>query len=137
MIRFGFLLVSTAMLPLTAVAQVTDPLAGIKPGLLKQPVVLSRPSEPKATYTLVQVTKNAQGQAVSVNTRYSDAAGWTFTQRVYDCKSGRVRTLGDGETYQQMRLSKNGSPFTSIVPGSSAADVGMVACEIIGGHLSL
>lgn len=130
----AFTLLATAF-GASAFAQ-SNPLDGIDPGLLKEPVVVNRPSEPKATYTVASVTKNKQGQAVSVNTRYSSATGWVFTKRVYDCGKGTLRTLGDGETFAAMKASRSSSPVTDIVPGSSAADVGVIACNAIGKPLN-
>lgn len=105
---------------------------GVDLGILSERVVVPRPSEPQATYAIIQVTRGKWGNPISVNTRYSAATGWTYTKREYDCRAKRVRTLGSHDTYQQMLKSKGDPTWAPLVPGSSAEMVGSAVCRLSG-----
>ncbi|MEH6691132.1 MAG: hypothetical protein V7774_08110 [Pseudorhizobium pelagicum] len=95
-------------------------------------IKVDRPTEPKATYTIIGVAKTADGKVAAVNTRYSDMTGWVYTLRMYDCDKRSLFTLGSGETYQDMLLSRPDPHWGGLVEGSSATQVARIACEMIG-----
>lgn len=105
-------------------------------GLKAVDIIVNRPSEPKATYRVVALGKGPEGSVVSVNTRYSDASGWVYTTRAFKCDSGRLRTLGSGETVDGMLKSKADPNWGQLVGGSSATQVAEIACEQSGKSLS-
>lgn len=105
-------------------------------GLKMADVIVSRPSEPKATYKVVGLGSGPEGSVVSVNTRYSDASGWVYTTRAVKCDTGRMKTLGSGETVEGMLKSKADPSWGPLVGGSSASQVAEIACSQSGKRLS-
>lgn len=105
-------------------------------GLKAVDVLVSRPNEPKATYKVVAIGKGPEGSVVSINTRYSDASGWVYTTRAVKCDSGRMKTLGSGETVEGMLKSKADLNWGPLVGGSSATQVAEIACAQSGKRLS-
>jgi len=105
-------------------------------GLKAADVLVNRPIEPKATYNVVAIGKGPEGSVVSINTRYSDASGWVYTTRAVKCDSGRMKTLGSGETVDGMLKSKADPSWGPLMDGSSATQVAEIACAQSGKRLS-
>lgn len=105
-------------------------------GLKAVDIKVDRPMEPKATYKVVAIGKGPEGSVVSINTRYSDASGWVYTTRAVKCESGRMKTLGSGETVEGMVKSKADQSWAPLVGGSSASQVAEIACSQSGKRLS-
>lgn len=105
-------------------------------GLKAVDVLVNRPIEPKATYKVVAIGKGPEGSVVSLNTRYSDASGWVYTARAVKCESGRMRTLGSGETIAGMLKSKADPSWGPLIGGSSASQVAEIACSKSGKRLA-
>ena len=99
-------------------------------------VALKRPGEPKATYTVIGVARTADGKAVAMNTRYSDAAGTDYVMRVYDCEAAKLFTVGSGVTFEAMQVYRPDTGWGDLVEGSSATMVARVACSKIGKSLA-
>lgn len=135
----ALLAVIALSIPTASIAQEID-LKAIKirgvTGLKAVDVLVSRPNEPKATYKVVALGKGPEGSVVSVNTRYSDASGWVYTTRAVKCDSGRMRTLGSGETVEGMLKSKADPSWGPLVDGSSATQVAEIACSQSGKRLA-
>lgn len=105
-------------------------------GLKAADILVNRPIEPKATYNVVAIGKGPEGSVVSINTRYSDASGWVYTTRAVKCDSGRMKTLGSGETVDGMLKSKADPSWGPLMDGSSATQVAEIACAQSGKRLS-
>ncbi|UED35951.1 hypothetical protein [Rhizobium ruizarguesonis] len=105
-------------------------------GLKAVDILISRPSEPKATYKVVALGTGPEGSIVSVNTRYSEASGWVYTTRAVKCDSGRMKTLGSGETVAGMLKSKADTSWGPLIGGSSATQVAEIACSQNGKRLA-
>lgn len=96
-------------------------------GASSEPYNLHVPSDPKATYTILDVGK--QGGLVTITTKREGASGTTYSKRAYDCKSGKVMYLGSGETIVQMESSKPDDHLSPVFDGSIADYVGGEACK--------
>lgn len=105
-------------------------------GLKAVDLLVSRPNEPKATYKVVALGKGPEGSVVSVNTRYSGSSGWVYTTRAVKCDTGRMKTLGSGETVAGMLKSKADPSWGPLIGGSSATQVAEIACSETGKRLS-
>jgi len=99
-------------------------------------ITVNRPTEPQATYAVIGVARTADGKAVAMNTRYSQQSGWTYTMRAYDCENGKLFTLGSGDTFEQMQVYRPDPHWGQLIQGSSAMQVGAIACNKIGKTLS-
>ena len=126
--RRGSLLVASC-LGLSCLALASD-FEDIELGILTERIVVPRPSEPQAIYTIIQVKIGKSGNPIAVNTRYSSAAGWSYTKREYDCRGSKMRTLGSHDTYKQMLKSAGDPTWAPLVSGSSAQMVGAVVCSL-------
>ncbi|KQQ72441.1 hypothetical protein ASF70_12995 [Rhizobium sp. Leaf321] len=105
-------------------------------GLKSVDIAVDRPSEPKASYKVIAIGKGPEGSVVSINTRYSDASGWVYTTRAFQCDSGRLKTLASGETVDGMLKSKADASWSRLMDGSSATQVAEIACAQSGKRLS-
>lgn len=94
-----------------------------------------RPSEPQATYTVIGVARTADGKAIAANTRYSPNTGWNYTLRAYACDTGKLLTLGSGDTFEEMQIYRPEPSWGQLVEGSSATQVAEIACAKIGKKL--
>ncbi len=121
-------LIVAGCLALSTPALATE-IEGVDLGILTERLVVPRPSEPQATYTIIQIKIGKSGNPVAVNTRYSSATGWSFTKREYDCQGRRMRTLGSHDTYKQMLKSAGDPNWAPLVAGSSAQMVGAAVCS--------
>ena len=98
-------------------------------------IAVTRPSEPKAAYKVIALGKGPEGSVVSVHTRYSDVTGWVYTARAIKCDTGKMKTLGSGETVEGMLKSKADPSWGALMDGSSATQVAGIACERSGKRL--
>ncbi|WP_284776569.1 hypothetical protein [Agrobacterium sp. lyk4-40-TYG-31] len=135
----ALIVVSALCFPSVLIAQGID-VSSLKiasvTGLKAVDIKVDRPLEPKATYKVVAIGKGPEGSVVSINTRYSDASGWVYTTRAFKCDTGRLKTLGSGETVEGMLKSKADPSWGQLMGGSSATQVAEIACTQIGKRLS-
>lgn len=135
----ALIVVVALCIPAASIAQELDvknlKIRGVT-GLKAVDLLVNRPNEPKATYKVVAIGKDPEGSVVSVNTRYSDASGWVYTTRAVKCDSGRMMTLGSGDTVEGMLKSKADPSWRPLVGGSSASQVAEIACSQSGKRLS-
>lgn len=96
--------------------------------------VIRVPAEPQAVYTAELVTKMTDGLAHIVTKRVGPA-GTTFTKRECRCGAATVRTLGAGETLDQMQSSPMDPKHSGLVTGASAFHACEYACAAIGSRL--
>lgn len=99
----------------------------VSAGASSAPYNLHVPSDPKATYTVLDVGK--QDGLVTITTKREGSSGTSFSKRAYDCRSGKVMYLGSGETLEQMESSKPDDHLSPVVDGSIADYVGGQACK--------
>lgn len=95
-------------------------------GASKPPYDLHVPSDPKASFTVLDIGK--KGDLVTITTKRVGSSGTSYSQRAYDCKMRHVMYLGSGETLEQMKSSKPDDHMSSIFEGSIADYVGREAC---------
>ncbi|ESY03821.1 hypothetical protein X753_19865 [Mesorhizobium sp. LNJC399B00] len=100
-------------------------------GYLTEPLVIDRPGEPQATYTVRKVTYEGKGVVNVLHSRYSSQSGMWFTHARYDCNKGTLFTLGGAET---AAVGTSGADYkwSFLVDGSSATQVARLACERVG-----
>ncbi|AUX94229.1 hypothetical protein [Mixta gaviniae] len=96
-------------------------------GASKPPYKLHVPSDPNATYTILDI--GSKGNLYTIITKREGKSGTTYSQRAYDCHAGKVMYLGSGETLEEMHSSKPDDHLSPIVDGSIADYVGKEACS--------
>jgi hypothetical protein len=137
--KFAACIAASIALSSAALAQEVDvenlKIKGVT-GLRSVDVLVNRPSEPKATYKVIAIGSGPEGSVVSINTRYSDVSRWVYTTRAVKCDSGRMMTLGSGETVEGMLKSKADPSWGPLIGGSSATQVATIACSQTGKPLS-
>lgn len=113
-------------------ASVAAPVEGkYDGGYLTEPLVIDRPGEPQATYTVRKVTYEGKGVVNVLHSRYSNQSGMWFTHARYDCNKGTLFTLAGGET-ATVETSGADYKWSFLVEGSSATQVARLACERVG-----
>src|SRR5690606_5331744 len=95
----------------------------------------NRPNEPQAKYTVIAIGNGPEGSVAAVNSRYSDASGWGYTVRAVKCETGRMKTLGYGDTIEKMNASSADPKWGPLIGGSSATQVSEIACRESGKQL--
>ncbi|YCH31661.1 hypothetical protein M1E08_14955 [Erwinia sp. PK3-005] len=95
-------------------------------GASKPPYNLHVPSDPTATYTVLDI--GSKGNLATIITKREGASGTTYSQRAYECNERKVMYLGSGETLEQMKSSKPDDNPSEIFDGSIADYVGRESC---------
>lgn len=90
-------------------------------------VPLSVPSDAKAKYFVLE--KGNNGAMRTIVTKRVGPSGTSYSKRQYDCKAGKVKYLGTGDSLQEMSKSRPDPNMAPIVQGSIAHHVGMEACK--------
>ncbi len=104
-------------------------------GIIMDKIVLNRPSEPMATYTIIGIARGQDGHPMAVNTRYSPNTGWVYTMRSYDCERGRLFTHASAETFEGLENGKPDPGWGRLMQGSAATQVAAIACRALGKSL--
>ncbi|WP_095922482.1 hypothetical protein [Rahnella victoriana] len=102
-------------------------LLGFSVGASSAPHNLQIPSDPNATYTVIDTGK--QGDLVTITTKREGKSGVSFSKRAYDCGLWQVMYLGTGESLEEMKSSKPDDHLSPIFEGSIADYVGAAACK--------
>ncbi|MDR8489577.1 hypothetical protein OSC18_08735 [Serratia nevei] len=101
--------------------------------LLASPLVFSAeyrisiPTDSKSVYTVLG--KGERDGLKTIITKREGSSGVSYSERAYDCVNRTVKYLGDGETLEQMKLSRADPNMSDIVPQSIADYVGNEACK--------
>lgn len=85
------------------------------------------PSDPKATYTILQ--RDVEGIERTITTKREGSSGTTYSKRLYNCVEHTVKYLGTGESLDQMNASAPDLKMVPVVTGSIADYVGEIACS--------
>ncbi|MGC0858433.1 hypothetical protein WKG86_05425 [Pantoea agglomerans] len=101
-------------------------VVAVTAGASKPPYKLHVPSDPNATYTILDV--GSKGNLATIVTKREGKSGTTYSQRAYDCSAQKVMYLGSGETLEQMKASKPDDHISDIFEGSIADYIGKEAC---------
>lgn len=88
---------------------------------------ISIPTDAKAVYTVLG--KGERDGLKTIVTKREGSSGVSYSERAYDCGNRTVKYLGDGETLEQMKLSRADPNMSDIVPQSIADYVGNEACK--------
>ncbi|HHL8024906.1 TPA: hypothetical protein ACQ713_003395 [Escherichia coli] len=88
---------------------------------------ISIPTDSKAKYTIID--KSLNGSMATITTMREGPSGTSYSQRLYDCTSWTVKYLGDGDTLEQMKVSKPDEGMSPIVDNSIAYYIGQRACK--------
>jgi hypothetical protein len=110
---------------------------GLDGGLLASEVAVAMPSEPTARYRLLHVSRDGDGYAITISSRFSKSTGWAYTGGRYDCAGGRYQVTGSGMTFDTMLKSAPETRWSELATGSAAALVGEIACKTVGQPLAL
>jgi len=105
-------------------------LMGVAP-LAAQPI--SVPSDPRASYTALQVTPQPNG-VVTILTRRAGPSGTSFALREVDCRSDRARYLGEGDTAEEAQHGRTPGTMAPLAAGSISWHVARFACATAGGR---
>ena len=90
-------------------------------------VPLSVPSDPNARYFVLE--KAGTPERPTIVTRRTGSSGTTFSRREVDCASRTWRSLGTGDTKEQMNAGPADPKMTELVQGSIADVVLTEACK--------
>lgn len=88
---------------------------------------VSVPTDPKASYVVLD--KSRSGDMATITTKREGPSGSSYSKRLYDCKAGTVKYLGDGDTLEQMNSSAPDPNMAPIVEKSIAYYIGQRACQ--------
>jgi hypothetical protein len=101
------------------------------PALAAKPARIDVPSDPKAKYTAVDVTRVGDGKA-EITTKRDGPSGTSYAKRLVDCRSMRFRYLGEGDTMEELNRSKPSPNMGPLVTGSISYHVSVYACRAVG-----
>ena len=101
-------------------------LAAASPAAAQQPVQV--PSDPQARYQLLDMAWTPDG-AVELLTRRDGLSGTSFALREVDCRGGRVRYLGLGDTREKAMQRTTRDQPAPIFEGSVSWHVARFACR--------
>lgn len=87
---------------------------------------LAVPTDANAKCTVLEV--GGKDPHRTIVTKRVGSSGTRFAKREYNCSTGTVRYLGDGDTLAEMARSKPSPNMAPIVPRSIADYVGHRAC---------
>ena len=99
----------------------------ISPFAMSAEYKISIPTDSKAVYTVLG--KGERDGLKTIITKREGSSGVSYSERAYDCVNRTVKYLGDGETLEQMKLSRADQNMSDIVPQSIADYVGNEACK--------
>ncbi len=84
------------------------------------------PTDPKATYTILEV--GGEWPDKTITTKRVGSSGTSYSKRLYNCAEHTVKYLGTGDTIADLAKSKPDPRMAPIVPNSIADYVGRQAC---------
>ncbi|UAL42837.1 hypothetical protein K8B83_18780 [Shewanella inventionis] len=90
-------------------------------------IKLNIPSDPKASYTVLE--KSRSGDEAIIVTKRVGSSGTSFSKRLYNCSNETVKYIGSGETIDSMNASKPDAKMAPIFEKSIAYYVGKEACK--------
>jgi hypothetical protein len=85
------------------------------------------PSDTKARYFPLE--RGGTATDPTLVTKRVGPSGTSFSQRLFDCRAGTFKYLGDGATLAEMRNSQPNANMTALVDGSIADYLWRHACE--------
>ena len=95
--------------------------------LAATPLRIDVPSDPQASYTVIEVKKIGR-RMVEVTTKRERRSAMSYAKRLVDCSSGTFKYLGDGDTLEAMRQSRPSPNMGPLVQGSISFYISTYAC---------
>jgi hypothetical protein len=90
------------------------------------------PFSDKGEYLLLSAKQVKTGHVQTVVRRFSQASGYVYTKREFDCHSDSFSTLAEGDTLQAMKADTRSPSPGTLFYGSSAHQAAIVACRKFG-----
>jgi hypothetical protein len=92
-----------------------------------RPEPIAVPSDPRATYQLLEWRRMPNGHREAM-TRRDGPSGITFARREIDCEGMRFRYLGEGDTVEEARLHSASPEMGDLTPESISTYVSRFVC---------
>jgi len=89
---------------------------------------LNIPSDPAASYTVIGVSR-IDRRRVTIDTKRVGSSGVTYSRRLVDCESRKLKYLGTGDTYEEMLIERPDENMSDVIYGSIAYYVLERACR--------
>ena len=88
------------------------------------------PSDPRATYTMLSVTRGKGGRVLALSRR-DGPSGTRYSRREIDCRAMMFRYTGEGDTETQaLRPDPSADKMGPLVSGSISDVASRLACRI-------
>lgn len=88
---------------------------------------ISVPSD-SAKYQLLELSIRVDG-TVEITTKRQGKSGVSYSKRLVDCSNGTAKYLGDGDSLEKMKGSKEDAEMWPLVDGSISSHIAAYACS--------
>lgn len=104
------------------------PSSPITSALAPRPVVLRDPNDPRSTYRLIAWRQTSRATAEALVQR-DGASGRSFSRRRVDCRTGRTRSLGAGDSLSETAVERPDAAEVTHPSGTIWAQAADLACR--------
>ncbi|QAY78063.1 hypothetical protein [Sphingosinicella sp. BN140058] len=104
------------------------PSSPITSALAPRPVVLRDPNDPRSTYRLIAWRQTSRGFAEALVQR-DGTSGRSFSRRRVDCRTGRTRSLGAGDSLSETAVERPEAAEVTHASGTIWAQTADLACR--------